>query len=349
MSRLARAQRQRSSRSSRSSSWRRPWDRTQAGRRRAPEPPCPAGRTAGTTPRCAARLVRLGRRDGLEPGDRHRPGGDDRTPIRHRPPVPELGPPRSPRPPTDGTSRPDAIPMITWQPDATTLDAINAGAADAVIRARARAVAAFGRPMFLRFAHEMNANWYPWDGTTASTPGTHDGPSKYVAAWRHVHDVFVAAGATNASGCGVRTARAFRTSRWNAADGVLPGRRLRGLGRDRRLPPGSRPRPVVHVVVRYPVRRVRSAEADHDRRDVVGRGSGARTAKPHGSTRPAATSSTDSRRSPHSSGSTRRRTDPTGASTARPPPSARLPRRSPNDPYFRTRPEPTGSTLRRWT
>jgi beta-mannanase len=46
--------------------------------------------------------------------------------------------------------------------------------------------------VLLRFAHEMNGNWYQWgagvDGNT---------PAQYVAAWRHVHDVFMAQGATN--------------------------------------------------------------------------------------------------------------------------------------------------------
>jgi hypothetical protein len=39
----------------------------------------------------------------------------------------------------------------------------------------------------------MNGKWFPW-GTTPSNQNT---PADYVAAWRHVHDVFTAAGATN--------------------------------------------------------------------------------------------------------------------------------------------------------
>ncbi len=115
------------------------------------------------------------------------------------------------------------VPMVTWQPDTTTLDAINAGTADAAIRERARAVAAFGHPMFLRFAHEMNANWYPWDGAHAGTPGTHDGPAKYVAAWRHVHDLFVAAGATNVVWVWSPNRTSIPDVAWNAASEYYPG------------------------------------------------------------------------------------------------------------------------------
>ncbi|MGZ4676445.1 MAG: glycoside hydrolase family 26 protein [Acidimicrobiia bacterium] len=115
------------------------------------------------------------------------------------------------------------IPMITWQPDSASLDTIAAGGADAVIDARARAVAAFGHPLFLRFAHEMNADWYPWSGARASTPGTHDAPAKYVAAWRHVHDRFVAAGATNAVWVWNPNRASIPRAAWNAALRYYPG------------------------------------------------------------------------------------------------------------------------------
>jgi mannan endo-1,4-beta-mannosidase len=44
--------------------------------------------------------------------------------------------------------------------------------------------------VLISFAHEMNGNWYPWGVGHAS-------PAEFVAAWRHVVDVFRAAGATN--------------------------------------------------------------------------------------------------------------------------------------------------------
>jgi beta-mannanase len=46
--------------------------------------------------------------------------------------------------------------------------------------------------------HEMNGNWYPWGGpnNNSSTSST-DGPSKYIQAWRHIHDIFQSVGASN--------------------------------------------------------------------------------------------------------------------------------------------------------
>ena len=38
----------------------------------------------------------------------------------------------------------------------------------------------------------MNGNWYPWGGTVGS-----NSPAKLVQAWRHIHDIFADAGASN--------------------------------------------------------------------------------------------------------------------------------------------------------
>lgn len=84
------------------------------------------------------------------------------------------------------------IPMITWWgvEDAPIID----GSQDGIIEARAAAVKAYGKPVLLRWGAEMNGNWYPWSG-----PKNGDDPSQFVAAWRHIHDLFAAEGATNVS------------------------------------------------------------------------------------------------------------------------------------------------------
>ena len=96
-----------------------------------------------------------------------------------------------------------AEPEITWEPwdprlgatqPAYALTAITGGAYDSYITGWARAAAAYAQPLLLRFAHEMNGTWYPW--APAVNGGT---PAAYVAAYRHVHDLFTAAGATNVS------------------------------------------------------------------------------------------------------------------------------------------------------
>ena len=88
------------------------------------------------------------------------------------------------------------------------------GSSIAYIRSWARALAAFDGPVRLRFAQEMNGDWYPWGaGTNGNTP------AEFVSAWRHVHDIFAAAGATNVQWV------------WSPVSGapsaVLPGRSVR--------------------------------------------------------------------------------------------------------------------------
>ena len=67
-----------------------------------------------------------------------------------------------------------------------------AGRYDEYIREFAEEARAWGHPFFLRFNWEMNGDWFPW------SEGVNGNPSgEYVAAWRHVHDIFAAVGATN--------------------------------------------------------------------------------------------------------------------------------------------------------
>ena len=90
------------------------------------------------------------------------------------------------------------IPMISWDsPKGDTDQQITNGLEDANIKAQAANLKALGVPVFLRFDWEMNGNWFAWDGTHNNTAGQTDGPAKFVAMWRHVHDLFVAAGAAN--------------------------------------------------------------------------------------------------------------------------------------------------------
>ncbi|WP_255769250.1 glycoside hydrolase family 26 protein [Pseudarthrobacter sulfonivorans] len=96
-----------------------------------------------------------------------------------------------------------AVPLVTWEPwawgggavqPAYALARIAAGDFDAHIAQWGQALASWGYPVQLRFAHEMNGDWYPW---SESVNGNR--PGDYVQAWRHVHDVVAAQGATNVS------------------------------------------------------------------------------------------------------------------------------------------------------
>ena len=83
-----------------------------------------------------------------------------------------------------------ALYYMAWEPFDKTVASIANGGSDAYITSVAKSVRAFGGPVALSFGHEMNGNWYPW-GTADTTP------AEFVAAWRHIHDLFAAAGATN--------------------------------------------------------------------------------------------------------------------------------------------------------
>jgi hypothetical protein len=97
-----------------------------------------------------------------------------------------------------------SIPFFSWgaemaprtsevQPDYQLSDLIE-GRYDSYITQFANEAKAWGAPFFLRFDWEMNGNWFPWsEGVNGNQPG------QFVAAWRHVHDIFTAVGATNAT------------------------------------------------------------------------------------------------------------------------------------------------------
>jgi Glycosyl hydrolase family 26 len=96
-----------------------------------------------------------------------------------------------------------SIPMLNWASMSSplanngtgwTLQQVIDGDFDSYIRSFAAGAAAWGHPLFLRFDWEMNGTWFPW-----GEPANGNQPGQFVAAWRHVHDLFTAAGATNVS------------------------------------------------------------------------------------------------------------------------------------------------------
>ncbi|HET7712666.1 MAG TPA: glycosyl hydrolase [Thermoanaerobaculia bacterium] len=104
-----------------------------------------------------------------------------------------------------------SIPMITWEPwvkdfdesrrtnlpnlaqrEYATLAAIARGDYDFYITPWAVEAARFGKPILLRFAHEMNDPYrYPWG------PQNGNRPDDFIAAWKHAHMVFQKMNATN--------------------------------------------------------------------------------------------------------------------------------------------------------
>jgi hypothetical protein len=84
-----------------------------------------------------------------------------------------------------------AMPFVQMLPNNVGLASIAAGGSDSYLRSYADAIRAYGHPVVVGFAPEMNGTWYAWgDG--------HTSPAVYVAAWQHFVDVFRQAGASNA-------------------------------------------------------------------------------------------------------------------------------------------------------
>jgi len=94
-----------------------------------------------------------------------------------------------------------SIPMMNWsswsccnfiQP-AYALSKIIQGNYDPFIKQWAIDAKNWGHPFFLRLDQEMNGWWqFPW-----STQANGNNAAQFVAAWRHIHDIFTKAGALN--------------------------------------------------------------------------------------------------------------------------------------------------------
>jgi hypothetical protein len=108
---------------------------------------------------------------------------------------------RFPTTPLENARRYGAIPVFSWnstssppsldQPD-FNLGTLLSGRYDGYIREVATKAREWGHPFFLRFNWEMNGFWFPWsEGVNGNTPG------QFVAAWRHVHEIFDSVGAHN--------------------------------------------------------------------------------------------------------------------------------------------------------
>jgi beta-mannanase len=137
------------------------------------------------------------------------------------------------------------ITFVTWEYNARTgeeyqnrtLDAITDGKYDAYLTNWALEAAEFGKPILLRWGHEMNGDWYLWGGvhngggSTSSygDPDKADGPERYVDAYRYIHDLFMENGADNVLWVWCPTApfsnmdTSFGSTGWNKAENYYPG------------------------------------------------------------------------------------------------------------------------------
>ncbi len=94
----------------------------------------------------------------------------------------------------EGMAARGRTPMVSLEPwswrsrsgqvdqPAYSLVSILRGDHDAAFRRIGRVLGEYDGRVLLRFAHEMNADWYPWGAVVNG-----NSPRLYVAAWRHVH------------------------------------------------------------------------------------------------------------------------------------------------------------------
>ena len=93
-----------------------------------------------------------------------------------------------------------SLPMITWEPwDQKSecrdyrLEKILNGQWDFYLVQWAQAVRQWKNPLLVRWCHEMNGTWYPWDGVHNSSD-----PSLYIKAFRYMVQLFKHQKAINA-------------------------------------------------------------------------------------------------------------------------------------------------------
>ena len=83
-----------------------------------------------------------------------------------------------------------AAPVVQIDPTGTALGAIADGDFDSYLISYADAVHSWRKNVIIGFGHEMNGSWYPWGYR-------HTSPAVFVAAWRHIVNVFRAEGDFN--------------------------------------------------------------------------------------------------------------------------------------------------------
>jgi mannan endo-1,4-beta-mannosidase len=87
------------------------------------------------------------------------------------------------------------VPFIQLNPRGVIVKQIANGAWNRHLRNYATALKAFPCKVILSFGHEMNGWWYSWGHRPA--PESSTSPAEFIAAWKHIHDVFANNGVSN--------------------------------------------------------------------------------------------------------------------------------------------------------
>jgi hypothetical protein len=110
------------------------------------------------------------------------------------------------------------IPLVNWEPYDAKLDDIIGGTYDARLHELAAEARDLDKPFFFDFAAEMNGDWSPWSGADNGMSA-----DKYIAAYRHLHDIFAGDGATNMVWAWCPNVTSEPSSSWNDTLNYYPG------------------------------------------------------------------------------------------------------------------------------
>ena len=138
-----------------------------------------------------------------------------------------------------------SIPLVFWSPwdrpyaqnkgpDRFSLTSILEGKWDAYIDRWGDAAHAFGHPILVSFANEMNGTWFPWSGwfyggqtpvagAVSPNSGPFQGPETFKKAYRHVVDRVRTRGAANVLWVFHTANFSDPKEPWNAVEQYYPG------------------------------------------------------------------------------------------------------------------------------
>jgi Glycosyl hydrolase family 26 len=87
--------------------------------------------------------------------------------------------------------------LIAWEPSGINTQDVIDGRKDTYLRKWATAAKASGRQVFIRPWPEMNGAWAQWSAAYAGADKSTKSAGQLKSAWRHAHDIFRLAGASN--------------------------------------------------------------------------------------------------------------------------------------------------------
>jgi Glycosyl hydrolase family 26 len=109
-----------------------------------------------------------------------------------------------------------AYPMISWR-GTEYADILN-GSSDHIIEQAARNLRKLGKPTLLRWAWEMNGDWYAWGGAKNDND-----PADFVRCWKRLHGIFADQNAGNVSWVWSVNWNDSPATAWNAKADYYPG------------------------------------------------------------------------------------------------------------------------------